>query len=543
VEVFDIQQQSFLAPIRVGQFPNSIALTPDGRTLYVANSGGESISIVDPDRMQTIGRLGYPAFPFNSTVALVTPQVISAGLSGPQILMSNNTLWRVAGNTASPRGVSTILGQTPQGAPLPIPIPSTMAATPEGRYILLATNTGFVYLYDATIDDFVASRQIFTTAGQTGYVGPIVAGPGGQYFVVNGTILNQSLVPVGARASGLISAMAAIGNSSYATFSPPPVATAPNAPPPNAPVVQILNAATGAPMLQVNAHEGPLTQATATARTIIAGRTMAIDPSGSTAYVITVSGLSVIPLTPVTPADRPQPFARGAVNLASYQAQVAPNGWLSIFGQNLAANDEAASTPLPLILGGSCVTLNNVPLPLVWTTPGQINAQIPPNLAPGTYPLVVRSIARQAASPAQSLTVSKYAPAVFVDSTGQLALFHADGKYVNKDDPATRDEPLMLYAVGLGATTGGAVTAGMPSPFSPLAVTGGVEVFFGNPAYKQAGVIVDWSGLAPGLIGVYQLNLRIPGFHINGDALPVTLRIGGVNSPSSGPVVPTVAVN
>jgi uncharacterized protein (TIGR03437 family) len=116
-------------------------------------------------------------------------------------------------------------------------------------------------------------------------------------------------------------------------------------------------------------------------------------------------------------------------------------------------------------------------------------------------------------------------------------------KYVNKDNPATRDEPLMLYAVGLGATTGGAVTAGMPSPFSPLAVTGGVEVFFGNPGYKQAGVIVDWSGLAPGLIGVYQLNLRIPGFHINGDALPVTLRIGGVNSPSSGPVVPTVAVN
>jgi uncharacterized protein (TIGR03437 family) len=296
-------------------------------------------------------------------------------------------------------------------------------------------------------------------------------------------------------------------------------------------------------MLQVNALEGPLTQATATARTIVAGRTMAVDPSGSTAYVITVSGLSVIPLTPVTPADRPQPFARGAVNLASYQTQVAPNGWLSIFGQNLAANDEAASTPLPLILGGSCVTLNNVPLPVVWTTPGQINAQIPPNLAPGTYPLVVRSIAKQAASPAQSLTVSKYAPAVFVDSTGQLALFHEDGKYVNKDNPATRDEPLMMYAVGLGATTGGAVTAGMPSPFSPLAVTGGVEVFFGNPAYKQAAIIVDWSGLAPGLIGVYQLNLRIPGFHINGEALPVTLRIGGVNSPSSGPVVPTVAVN
>src|SRR2546427_8422384 len=97
---------------------------------------------------------------------------------------------------------------------------------------------------------------------------------------------------------------------------------------------------------------------------------------------------------------------------------------------------------------------------------------------------------------------------------------------LNKDHPASRDEPLVLYAVGLGPTTGGAVTAGRPSPSSPLAVTGAVEVFFGNPGYRQAAVIVDWSGLAPGLIGVYQLNLRVPGFHMNGDALPVTVRVG-----------------
>jgi uncharacterized protein (TIGR03437 family) len=46
----------------------------------------------------------------------------------------------------------------------------------------------------------------------------------------------------------------------------------------------------------------------------------------------------------------------------------------------------------------------------------------------------------------------------------------------------------------------------------------------------------------PGLIGVYQLNLRIPGAHINGDALPITLKIGGVSSPTTGPNVPTVWV-
>ena len=36
-----------------------LALTPDGLTLYVANSGSETISIVDPDKMQVTGRIGY----------------------------------------------------------------------------------------------------------------------------------------------------------------------------------------------------------------------------------------------------------------------------------------------------------------------------------------------------------------------------------------------------------------------------------------------------------------------------------------------------
>jgi uncharacterized protein (TIGR03437 family) len=259
--------------------------------------------------------------------------------------------------------------------------------------------------------------------------------------------------------------------------------------------------------------------------------------------VITTSGLSIIPLAPVAAADRPQPAPRGAVNLASYRLPVAANGLLAIFGQNLGASDSNSSTPLPLVLGGTCVTLNNVPLPLFATSPGQINAQIPPELAAGNYPLVVRSIAKQAAGPAQQLTVSKYAPAVVVDGSGQAALFHADGRYVNKDNPATRDERLTLYAVGLGPTTGGAVVGGTPSPSNPLAVTGPVEVFFGDPRYKQAAIIVEWSGLAPGYAGLYQLNLYVPGFHMNGDALPIMLRVGSVNSPTAGPVVPVVSLN
>ncbi len=530
VEVYDTRQQRLLAPIKVGQLPTSMALSPDGNTLYVANFGGENVTVVDPELMQAIGHLSFPPIPFNSNLALAKPAVIAAGVSGPMILTSDGTLWSVEGSMATPRGVSKLLGQTAAGLPVRMPVPSSLAATPGGEYILLAANTGMVYLYDSLADDWVAGRQLFT-ATQTGYIGPVAAGAGGQYFVVNGTAVNLQLVPAGGRAAGLASAVAAAGNSNFAVFSPPSAGT-------GVPAVQILDVKSGAVALQANALEGPLTQVT-TGRGAISGRTMVIDAAGATAYAITASGLSVIPLTPVAAADVPQ--MKSAVNTISLQTAVAANGLLSIMGQNLAA-DATTSAPLPSFLGGVCVTLNNAPLPLFMTSSSQINAQIPPGLAAGAYPLVVRSIAKQAASQSRTVTVSRYAPTVLVDAGGQIAMTHADGRLVTKYYPAKRDETLTMYAAGLGPTTGATITAGAATPASPEALTGKVEVFFGNPLWKQAGIIVDWSGLAPGMVGIYELKLRVPGFHISGEGLPVMLRVSNVDSPTTGPVLPLVSV-
>ncbi len=539
VEVYDIASQQFLTPVKVGQLPISLALTPDGTALYVANSGGESISIVDPDKMVSTGLVAFPPIQFASNLAPILPSAIAAGLSGLEILMSNGQLWKVVGNIAEPRSVSTIIGSNPNtGAPNTI-LGGVMAATPEGRYILVAAPNGFVYLYDATVDDFVAGRQLFT-AVPAGYIGPIAAGPNGQYFLVDGMLLNQALVQV-ATAPGLISAVTPVGASSYAVYSTP-AATA-NALPATQPSVQILNATSGNPTLQIPALEGPLTQVTAASRATIAARTMAVNSTGTIAYAITTSGLSIINLSAAPASAKPLPNQKGTVNLGSYQTAIAPNSLVSIFGQNMGSSAVASTTPLPLILGGTCVTLNNIALPLFMTSAGQINAQIPPATAAGTFPLVVRSVANLAESASQQVTVSKYAPAALVDSSGQLLLYHADGSYVNKKNPANRDEPLVMYAVGLGATTGGKVSAGTPSPTSPLAVSPTAAVYFGDPSWVQAAIIVDWAGLAPGMIGVYQLNLRVPGFHISGDGLLVTIKSGGVSSPSTGPVVPTVSVN
>jgi len=288
--------------------------------------------------------------------------------------------------------------------------------------------------------------------------------------------------------------------------------------------------------------EGPLAVAAGTARVNISGRLMAVDAGGQSAYILTASGLSIIPLTASSTQNAPVLTGNAVVNTANYTAGIAPGGLISIFGRNLGTTAAAATTTLPTVLGGACVTLNNAPIPLLATSAGQINAQLPPTVAAGRYPLVVRSIASQAASGAVTVTVLRYAPAIFVDAQGP-AVFHRDGRRVDQAHPAKRDEPLTIYATGMGTTTGGRVTAGSPSPSSPLAVTAPVNLYFGDPTIKQAAVIVDWSGLLPGYIGVYQINARVPGFHLSGESLPVTLRIGGVSSITTGTTAARVFVD
>jgi len=111
VEVFDIQKQQFLAPISVGQLPRSLAFGNDGNTLYVANSGSETISIVDLVQGAVTGRVDLPPIPFNAPFAIISPMILASSQRGPQVLMSDGTLWKIVGRTLTPRTLNTnILG-------------------------------------------------------------------------------------------------------------------------------------------------------------------------------------------------------------------------------------------------------------------------------------------------------------------------------------------------------------------------------------------------------------------------------------------------
>ena len=418
VEVFDIAQNQFLAGIKVGQLPRSLAMTPDGATLYVANSGWRDHQYRGPrqaagNRPREVSAHSAGAEP----VAIHTRRDLS-GATRPIFTMnvtatngtSTASLWQIIGNTAVPRGVSQVIGAT-NNLPKALTGPVSMAATPGGEFIVVAAGDGSTYLYDASADDFVQARTLtsFTQSQGLGYYGPVTAGPKGQYYVVNGQVLNQALDPTNPTATGTtIRPVAAVATAGATTFVrlTQPARTSTTALPTDAGTVDLVDATSGQVMRSMPALEGPMAQATSTGRaTAIAGRTIAIDSAMNNAYAITTSGLSIIPMTPTPASAQPKVSPKGAVNAASYLSAVAPNSLLSIFGVNLASAGQASSTPLPDVLGGTCVTLNNTPLPLIVTSAGQINAQIPPGLAAGTYPLVVRSIANKAAGASQQITV------------------------------------------------------------------------------------------------------------------------------------------
>jgi YVTN family beta-propeller protein len=160
VGVIDTQTNQFVGPeIPVGSSPYSIAITPDGKTAYVANDSGESLNVIDLQTGQAgpalelgsaalviaISPDGKTAYIATSAKVLVldtqTNQVVgSIPVEGPEA-----ALWGVAftpdGKTAYVinEGENTIVRidtQTRQLVGAPIPTgeePINVAFTPDGK--------------------------------------------------------------------------------------------------------------------------------------------------------------------------------------------------------------------------------------------------------------------------------------------------------------------------------------------------------------------------------------------------------------------------
>lgn len=239
-------------------------------------------------------------------------------------------------------------------------------------------------------------------------------------------------------------------------------------------------------------------------------------------------------------------FANGTVNAASFApgtTPLAPGTIVAIFGTNLNDGSNNPSSAfgtngrLAFTIGGASVTLNGVvPVPMFSSFPSQLNVQIPFELVSGASAQLVVTVTGTNSAP-QTVPLGTMSAGIFSlagNGKGQgaiqianTAIFAAPSGSVPgaQARPARVGEFLSIYCTGLGAVTN-PPAEGAPAGSSPLsATTAATQVAIGGIS-----VASEFSGLAPGFVGLYQVNVKVPQGSPTGDAIPVALTVHGIQS-------------
>jgi uncharacterized protein (TIGR03437 family) len=247
--------------------------------------------------------------------------------------------------------------------------------------------------------------------------------------------------------------------------------------------------------------------------------------------VAVVNAANYIPGRPLAPGAIAALFPSISTNMLAGGTGTAPAG---VF-------------PLPTTLANTQVIVNNKASALFFVSPGQINLPLSLSLpSAGTVDLqVVQSVTGQIYGAAE-IALSSASPGLFTTGgtgSGEVAAINGvDGTINSAINPVARGAYLTLYGTGQGPVAnappdGTAGTGPIPTAVNPQILLDGNFV----PAAD-----VQYSGLAPDLVGVWQINLVIPPGTTPGHTVPIIVLMNSV--PSDNPSVPgqiaaTIAVN
>src|SRR5262249_10348521 len=105
-----------------------------------------------------------------------------------------------------------------------------------------------------------------------------------------------------------------------------------------------------------------------------------------------------------------------------------------------------------------------------------------------------------------TVPLAPFNPGVFTTQNGDPIIVNfRTGRLASVTEPATPGDVLIIYSTGLGPVNP-AVAGGVPSPGQPVSTaTAPITVRFGPPAASPL-----FAGLAPGLVGVFQVNVQTP---------------------------------
>ena len=175
--------------------------------------------------------------------------------------------------------------------------------------------------------------------------------------------------------------------------------------------------------------------------------------------------------------------AAAVLNAASFQPDFSPGSAISVFGLGLART----GIPTTVEVGGREAQV-------LFATPFQLNAALPLDLPPGTWPLRITSA--YGAAEVQ-IDVRDAAPAIFRLTDTLAAVTNQDASINAPNNPAARGQVIVAYGTGFGAVQ--EAQGALRRTAAPVtARVAGVDL------------TVVYSGLTPGSIGLYQINIQLP---------------------------------
>jgi uncharacterized protein (TIGR03437 family) len=198
----------------------------------------------------------------------------------------------------------------------------------------------------------------------------------------------------------------------------------------------------------------------------------------------------------------------GVVNAASsapFTAGVSRGELITLYGGNMGPGtiQFASTVPFPTTLAGVQVLINNRPAPIYYVSSGQVSVIVPYETIESVAQIQV--INNQSSSNVVTELVNATTPGVFTIPAGGIgyaAAEHADGSLVSPAHPAQVGETIAVYVTGLGDVLP-SIADGAPGVSS--STTNKITASVNNLA-----ATVAYAGLAPTLVGLYQVNVQIP---------------------------------
>jgi uncharacterized protein (TIGR03437 family) len=204
------------------------------------------------------------------------------------------------------------------------------------------------------------------------------------------------------------------------------------------------------------------------------------------------------------------------------------------FHQFGTGSQTSSSLPLPRTLNGVQVLFNGAPVPLFYAGTDQINFQVPTG-APvsGTANLQVLEVATGRVLGDSTVLMTPINPGLFTQAAsgiGAAVAANKDGTLNTQTNPAVAGDFITVYGTGQGAIPGGppdgqAAAAPLASPRPPTVIVG---------VHALTGSDVQYAGVAPGQVGVWQVNVKIPSDTITLPNAPTQVIVIQDTVPSGG---------